>query len=215
MPDNFPNRPFKGLKRYKQLTGYNCGPATLQILLSHFGVETHQEQMIDAAGVRSSIEKQGMSVRQLAKVIGTLYPYMSFWTKRDSTVSDLVAMVREYNYPVGVNWQGIFEYEHVQEYPGESEDEHETGLSGQEGHYSVLVDLDTMSNYVQLVDPYGHYAGRDRFIKIQEFLTRWWDDNYETDPLTGGHKYVYESRLMFTILPKSITFPEELGMVRE
>lgn len=197
------------MSRVRQLNNSFCAPATLQILLSHFGIEADQEKLVTVATTREHVIKKGMSVELLAQTVHNLYPEMSFWVKREASVFDLEKMTRVYNYPVGVNWQGIFEdNEYEDEY---TEEEDDSRCKGGEGHYCVVVDVDTVKNYVRMMDPYGHYSNEDRFHEIGEFLNRWWDDRVDTLP-DGSKKYVYEKRLMFVIVPKNVTFPEEMGM---
>jgi hypothetical protein len=184
MHDNSADRlPFRALSRVRQLSSSHCGPASLQILLSHFGITAHQEEIVEAGGVRETIVKRGMSVAQLARAVRNIDPRMSLWVKRESTLSDLVKMVREYNYPVAINWQGVFEQGGEYESVDEDDNGEDDGTLGDQGHYSVIIDVDTANNYIRIVDPYGHYAGKDRFFMIQEFLGRWWDDrmDYEAD----------------------------------
>jgi len=209
------------INRARQLTESYCGAATIQMLLSHYGIEVHQEEVVDAAGVRATVEIHGMSIAEMAKAVKTLTPQMKFWVKRNGTVSDLKKVLREYNYPVGIDWQGIFEV--ADEYDGTSyvgvneQSLAEAGYSnesndGEHGHYCVAVDVDTNENYIQLADPYGHYADRDRFIRLQEFINRWWDRDVRVDPKTGKKTTIEEYRPFFVILPESIVFPEEMGM---
>src|SRR5258706_7186138 len=141
---------------------------------------------------------------------------MRLCVKREACLADLVRMGREYNYPVAVNWQGMFEmaneYNLDSEIGKQDQIEEPDGTIGDQGHYSVVIDVDTANNYIRIIDPYGHYAEKDRFFMIQEFLGRWWDDRMDYEP-DGSKKYVYENRLMFVVLPKELRFPEELGMV--
>ena len=212
--------PFRGLTRSKQSTGSYCGPAVLQILLSHYGVEMDQEWIVDGASCRNTIMDRGMSVELLAKAIKNTVPGMSFWMKMNSEISDLDMLLGEYKFPVAVNWQGEFEtvdYEIGDEPLGSSEtlevdSDTEDKLKGDQGHYSVLTDINLMGGYVRVADPYGHYAGKDRFFAVEDFSARWWDDRYDYLP-NGEKKYIYVNRLMFTLLPSNLRWPAELGMV--
>jgi hypothetical protein len=214
--------PFRGLKRIKQETGSYCGPAVLQILLSHFGVNIDQEKIVDGANCRDTVMERGMSVDLLASAVKNLVPGMSFWVKRLSTLADLEKIITEYKLPVAVDWQGEFssnDYSKGDEVAGmlEKADEvvevADTGETpkGDQGHYSVMSDISLVNGYVRVVDPYGHYAGQDRFFASSDFFARWWDDRLDYLP-GGGKKYIFEDKLMFLVLPANLRWPEELGM---
>lgn len=207
---------FEHLGRVRQINNSFCGPATLQILLSHFGLSADQYKLVEAATTREHALRKGMSIELLAMAIRNLYPEYRLWAKRETSIADLEKMVREYNYPVGVDWQGIFEGD---DYPDDHETiytslpgEDESMCKGETGHYSVIVDADRSKNYVRMLNPYGHYADNDQLIDLNDFLKRWWDDrmDYFED---GTNKYVYENKLMFVVVPVGVTIPESLGMV--
>lgn len=210
LPFNLPDKhvPFRGINRARQLTGAYCGPATLQILLSHFGEEIHQEEIVRAASTKEYVMENGMSVELLGKAIANLFPRMKMWVKRNASLDDLYRLVHEYRFPVGANWQGEFEDDDY----GEDEMEYRGPHGGSAGHYSVVTDVNPHENHVRIVDPYGRYAGIDRYFPIPEFLSRWWDESDDSDDGTGNIRYVYENRLMFVVLPVGLRFPEELGM---
>ncbi len=217
MPDNSDNKnPFGKLKRFRQSTGYFCGPASLQILLSNFEVEASQAELAKAGSSLARTEKLGMSINELARAVHEVAPKLSFWVKRDSTLSDLEKIVKEHHYPVGVNWQGIFEnFEYGNELNAENGDEAEDeieddGSIGDQGHYCVVTGVNLAEGYVRMIDPYGSYAGHDRFFSTEVFEERWWDDLMESEG--GVNKYSFESRLMFLLVPKGVEFPRELGM---
>jgi hypothetical protein len=212
---------FSSLSRVRQLTETYCGPATIQMLLSHYGIAIDQQQVVDIAGVQSTVGKHGIPVNDMGRTVKTLASGMKFWVKRFGTITELQKIVREYNYPVGVDWQGIFEIADEYDltgYVGVSEQAlAEAGYSydsndGTHGHYCVIVDVDTNENYVRIADPYGHYAEKDRFIRLSEFSNRWWDQDIRIDPVTGKKKVTDECRTFFVIVPENITFPEEMGM---
>lgn len=213
---------FSKINKTRQQTESHCGPATLQMILSHLGVEVSQDDVVDAAGVRSTIEEHGMSMAELAKATKVLAPDMKFWVKRYGSVSDLKKILREYNYPVGIDWQGIFEIEGEYDetgYIGVTPEAMATaGYSiesndGEHGHYCVAVDIDTNANFIQIADPYGHYADEARFIRLQEFVSRWWDRDVRLDEKTRKKILIDEYRSFFLVLPKGATFPDEMGML--
>ncbi len=210
MPDRSrTNNKAVDFKRVKQETSYNCGPAVLEMLLSHFGIEASQSQIIEAAGIRNEIEKEGMVVAEMARAIKLIAPQMSFWFKTNSKMNEMREIVRNFDYPVGINWQGIFPDE------GEVKDYNDVGFQDEdEGHFSVVVDVDTRENYIRIADPYGRFAGNDRVFSIVEFEKRWWDEDFEIDPRTKKKRYVYYPRMMFIVVPEGKIFPLGLGMKR-
>jgi hypothetical protein len=204
------------LGRVRQLNNSYCGPAALSIILQHYGIEEDQEKIVAAASTREFVIQHGMSIEKLGLAVRNLYPEKRLWVKRDSSLSDVERMVREFNYPVGVNWQGIFEtndYEEDPEIPSDPPEEDDPNhiCKGDAGHYSVVVDVDRANDNVRITDPYGNFSGEDRFVQVQDFLNRWWDDRM--DVLSDGtRKYVFENRLMYVVVPVNVRLPEELGM---
>lgn len=202
------------LPRVRQENPAFCGPATLQILLSHYGIETSQDKLVESATTRELALKNGMSIELLATAVKNSYPGMRLWAKRDASLFDIEQMVRVYNYPVGVDWQGIFGSDSYEDYPdeeGEEMEDEEEMCKGDSGHYCVVTDVDRANDSIRMMDPYGHYHAEDRVYMIQQFLNRWWDDRVDKLP-DGSKKYVYEKRLMFVVVPKNVRIPEALGM---
>jgi len=83
---------------------------------------------------------------------------------------------------------------------------------GEQGHYCVAFEVNKKKGYLRFADPYGHYAGKDRFVAIWEFEERWWDDRIDRGRNRKG-TYVYENRLIFIVTQKGDRKPAELGMV--
>jgi RimJ/RimL family protein N-acetyltransferase len=204
---------FDKLKRVKQINGTYCAPASIEIMMSHFGIEANQDEIAECGISAAHARKNGMSIESMAKAIKTLYPEFSLWVKRESSLHDIEKMVREFNYPVGVDWQGYFEENEYESLPPDEYDvPDDPMLKGDEGHYSVVIDIDRGNNQIRLIDPYGHYSENDRYFGIEDFDNRWWDDRMDKNP-DGSKKYVFENKLMFVIVPRSVRVPEVLGMV--
>ena len=205
----------------RQITGSHCGPAVVQMLLSQLGIVVDQEEIVDAAGIRKTILQDGTPINKLSLAVKNLYPNLSLWVKRETSIKDLQKLVNEHKYLVAVNWQGVFESD---DYPQDEVKTDRLGewldkiqgvpkLKGDQGHYCVALEVNTGKGYLRFADPYGHYAGKDRFIAIWEFEDKWWDDRYDKDSL--GHKtYVLENRLIFVVTTNDDNLPQELGMVR-
>lgn len=94
-----------------QISESHCGPAVIQMLLAYLGIEVAQDAVAEAGGANDLIEMNGMRVDQLAKAVSILAPQARFWWKTNADLDELVTIVRKYQYPVGVEWQGVFEDE--------------------------------------------------------------------------------------------------------
>ena len=55
----------------------------------------------------------GMRVDQLATAVCQLVPAAQFWYKHHASLDDLIALITEHLYPVGVEWQGFFKVNNV------------------------------------------------------------------------------------------------------
>ena len=189
---------FPKMKRVKQITSYHCGPAVLKMLLSFQGVIIKQKEIVTAAGIGRRLKTYGMTVAEMDVSVNKLFPQLQLWHKDNASLKDLQELVQTYTVPVGVEWQGVFE---------EYEDE-------DNGHYAVVVHADMANNIILLADPFKKYAGRDRRFSIIDFEHRWWDTNEVTDLRMGKHKLIKDYHMMFIVVPKEVTFPESLGMVK-
>jgi hypothetical protein len=206
------------LKRFRQANSCYCGPATTQMLVSEFGLELDQDVLVEVAGAKKTVMKAGITLEEIARGVKKIYPDLVIWQKMNSKIEDVAKMLKQ-GYRVGVDWQGIFSQDDY------NDDEYTwldnvwnklTGapeLKGFQGHYCVALEVDIKRGYVRYADPYGHYAGKDRFIAIWEFLERWWDDRVGRNK-SGKKIYVFENRLMFLITKKNDILPKKMGMKR-
>ena len=96
------------VNRICQITELHCGPAVIQMLLSNLGLSVTQEEVAEAGEAAGRIELHGMRVDQLALAVQRLAPATQFWYKKNSKLEDLITLITEYKYPVGVEWQGVF-----------------------------------------------------------------------------------------------------------
>lgn len=205
MAKNLNNFSFPDLKRVAQLNNFYCGPAVLEMLLSFLGVSVSQEEAVRSAGVSQKIKKHGVTIEELSLAAGRLTADYQFWFKKYSTLAELSKIVNVFKYPVGVEWQGIFE------------DSQEDGLDIDDddpGHYSVVTAISTHDNLIEIADPYPRYAGKDRQLSVLQFERRWWDINEVIDPRTKKHKEIDDYHAMFVITLQEVTFPKQLGMSR-
>jgi hypothetical protein len=217
------NQTFPSLRRVKQETDHFCGPAVLQMLASFKGVTFSQHDVVRAANVAEKIKDEGMSVPELGQAISVLAPELQFWYKKNSSLSELSQLINSYNYPVGVEWQGLFEHLNSEEYPDDVEEDEDDSDSDEDddeeddddyGHFGVVTKVDTHNNEVLIADPYGRYAGKDRHFAVMEFERRWWDDNDVYNPYTQRMEKVEDNKAMFLLVPKTEHFPELFNMNR-
>jgi len=191
-------------ERFTQIGESHCGPAVIQMLLQNLGIEVNQKAVAEAGGASDLIEQQGMRVDQLAQAVRQLAPQTRFWYKDLSTIEELAQIVADYDYPVGIEWQGLFE--------DRLEDETQ---EGDYGHYSVVTMVDSNSQKLVIVDPYKDFRSQDRIFTFEFFMSRWWDTNDFPDPQTGIEHLVEDRQMMFIITPEDVTFPWLLGMKRD
>lgn len=205
---------------FTQISESHCGPAVIQMLLAQCGVVVSQQQIAEAAGVTDLIELNGTRVDQLAQAVARLAPGLQFWYKHHAKLKDLIRLVNEYSYPVGVEWQGLFEDEDEDDADssnddaaGEPLDDSETG-DNDYGHYSLVIFADDDTRQLIIADPYKDFISQDRIFTYKDFSARWYDYNSITDPRTGREKIVEDYHMLFIIAPKGERFPETLGMTR-
>ncbi len=198
MQKNYKNHKFKPIE---QISDSHCGPAVLQMLLENVGVESSQENITKAANATSTIEEFGTRVDQLALATYKLAPHVEFWYKENGTLNELNIILNENNYPIGVEWQGLFE--------DRIEDEEE-GYDDY-GHYSIISRIDLQKEELIIVDPYKDFVKQDRIVPFNVFLTRWWDWNGIYDP--GLRKTVFKKdENLFFIVTMKEQFPDLIGM---
>ena len=197
---NLPSDPrkFSRLRWIQQITENHCGPAVLEMLLGNIGVDVSQQEITDAAGATHTIETHGTRVDQLAKAVQQLVPIAKLWFKEKASLDDIFYVLEEAKYPVGVEWQGLFED------MDEDDDDY--------GHYSIVAHIDKARGELIVVDPYKDYVDQNRIIKINTFQERWWDFNEVKDPQTGEKTFKKDEQLFFVVVPLAVSFPAELGM---
>jgi hypothetical protein len=191
-------------RRFTQISESHCGPAVVQMLLSNLGIEVTQEAVAEAGGAKELIEMHGMRVDQLARAIQELVPNVRFWHKHHASLDDLIQVVRDRHYPVGVEWQGLF-YATPEEEPETGDDDY--------GHYSAITIIDPDNERLVIVDPYKDFRDQDRIFSFAFFFPRWYDFNEVKDPLTKRKRIVEDRQMMFVVTPADEQWPAELGMV--
>jgi hypothetical protein len=207
--------------RFRQISESHCGPAVVQMLLSNLDIEVSQEAVAEAGGATGLIELHGMRVDQLGLAVARLAPQVVFYFKAHATLAELVTVVNHYRFPVGVEWQGLFEDAEEEDQTvdaapqttaagellapdSESEDE-------DYGHYSVVIHADLRKKHLLIADPYKDYFERARVFRLDEFEARWYDYNEVVDPLSGEPLLVEDYHMMFLVTPRKVMFPRRLN----
>lgn len=186
--------PFPNMARVKQISLSHCGPAVLSSLFSFVGIKVSQRKITNSLRAQNKIKKFGLGIKDLSRA-GKIYGQKGefiFYKKSKGKISDLDLIVNKYKFPVGVEWQGVFH---------EDEDE-------DNGHFSIITQVNKKKGYLRLADPFYKFAGVDRIFKIKDFWDRWWDTNIIKK------REVYDDRAFFVIVPKGIDFPKKLGMIK-
>lgn len=191
---------FSRLRWIQQITENHCGPAVIQMLLENIDVNVTQEQITQAAGATHTIESHGTRVDQLARAVRQLAPNARLWFKEKASFEDLEFVLQERKFPVGVEWQGLFD--------DEDDDDEDYG------HYSIIAHIDKTKDELIIVDPYKDFVDQNRIIKISTFEKRWWDYNEVKDLETGKLISRKDEQLFFVVTPLDVAFPEKLQMER-
>jgi hypothetical protein len=128
------------------------------MLLENIGVNVSQEEITEASGATYTIETHGTRVDQLARAVHELAPIAKLWYKEKAGVEDLEYVLPECKFPVGVEWQGLFN-----DMDGDEEDY---------GHYSILAHIDIVKVEIIVVDPYKDFVDQSRIVKMSLFVDR-------------------------------------------
>jgi len=204
-----------------QISESHCGPAVIQMLLSSLGVDVTQEAVAEAGGATNLIAMNGMRVDQLAMAVQRLAPRLLFYYKEHTSIDELVRVINHYHQPVGVEWQGVFEDDTMQQpggiNPGEA-DKADMPAEGESddsdyGHYSLVVRADRRKRQFIIADPYKDYFSQARIFSFAEFDRRWYDDNEIPDPISGQPVLVKDDHLIFVVVRRNIWFPRWMGML--
>ena len=194
----FDPKRFSRLRRIEQITENHCGPAVIQMLVENIGVTVSQEEITEAAGATHTIATHGTRVDQLAKAVHRFAPDAKLWYKEHASPEDLEYVLDVCKFPVAVEWQGLF---------GDEDDDDDDY-----GHYSIIAHIDRGKDELIIVDPYKDFIDQSRIVSMSLFLTRWWDFNEVKDPQTGEKVFKKDEQLFFVVVPRTVTFPDELGM---
>lgn len=175
-----------GVKRVVQKP-WLCGPATLEMLFSWYGMTVDQEEIAQATGLPASdLFRFGYSLYVLNRAIRRLDNGFGLLVKYDSTIDDLDRITRLQ--PAGVEWRCKF-----REPDGE--------LWG-EGHYSLVQRVDRFRNQVSILDPYygENLSHKNGLVSITQFVDDWWDENVMPDA-NGKDTQVWTKGVLFIVAP--------------
>lgn len=180
------------------------------MLLSFVDVFIDQDHVVDSLGINKKITQHGMTVFEMERYITKNYPELKFWYKFNSSISELSQLINQFKYPVGVEWQGIFDY------PDDDDDEPIDDYEDDDpGHYSVITSIDLHQNLITIADPDHHYAKKDRKFTILQFERRWWDLNEVIDPKTKKHTQSDEYHCLFLVTPLSVRPPASINFFHQ
>ena len=146
MPNLLPIIPFQ-----ETLHAGMCGPASLKMVLSYYGVEKTEKELAELCGTDSDLGTSAEDLKRAAEQLG-----FTVEVKNDSTFDDIQRWLDK-KVPVIVNWftRGRIDY-NDSEVP--------------DGHLSVVVGLDDKNIYLQ--DP---ETGGLRTIARDDFMKAWFD----------------------------------------
>lgn len=126
------------IKPFRQKVGL-CGPAVLKMVLSYYGVKMTEEELTERTHCDPAL---GIDAERMLEVVRELG--LEGYIKDFASFEELEELVVKQEVPVIVDW-----------------------FSEDDGHYSVVVDLDSENIYMQ--DPeIGHLRAmsRSRFYRI-------------------------------------------------
>lgn len=197
--DRVKGTPFPTMARVKQVSNSHCGPAVIVMLYSFLKVKVSQRGLVSSLRAQNKIKNFGFNMKDIAratKIAGK--GSFVFWRKSHAKISDLDLIVNKHKSPVAVEWQGVF-YEFS---------------DGDDGHYSIVTEINKKAGYLRMADPYSTFIGVDRKFKIKDFEKRWWDSNEIKVAGTTKPRTVVDTRMAFLIAPIGETWPKKLGMVK-
>jgi len=128
-----------------------CGPASLKILLSYYGIDKTEKELAEMAGWNKELGTDDKGIKAAAEQLG-----FKVEIKNNSSFEDIEKWLKK-GIPVIVDWftRGRTDY---------------TDADVADGHYSVVAGLD--DEFIYLQDP---EAGKIRKLEREDFMTVWFD----------------------------------------
>lgn len=127
-----------------------CGPASLKIVLSYYGVDKSEKELADLAGWKKGVGVDDLGIKKASELLG-----FKMEIKDNADFNDIKSWL-EKSVPVIVDWFTC------------GRQDLETNIA--DGHYSVVCGLD--GEFIYLQDP---EIGSIRKIKQDDFLKVWFD----------------------------------------
>ena len=126
-----------------------CGPASLKILLSYYGLEKSEKELAKLCGANKDLGTDDHSIKRAAEKLG-----FKVEIKNNSNFKDIERWMDK-GIPVIVDWftRGRMNY---------------TDADVPDGHYSVVCGIDNKNIYLQ--DP---EIGKIRKLDREDFMTVW------------------------------------------
>jgi len=135
----------------QQLNRSYCGPASLKILLSYYGIEKTEKELAKLTGWSRELGVGKKGIKSAAEQLG-----FKVKVKRNSNLKDIEKCLQK-SVPVIVDW-----------FTRGGEDYDNSNIAV--GHYSVVMGLD--DKYIYLQDP---EIGKVRRLEREDFMTVWFD----------------------------------------
>lgn len=128
-----------------------CGPASLKILFSYYGIEKSEKELAKLCKTKKGLGTKSKEIEKVAKRFG-----FKVRIKDNSNFKDIEQWLNK-KVPVIVDWfsRGRTDY---------------TDFDIADGHYSVATGLD--DKFIYLQDP---EIGKIRKLEREDFLTVWFD----------------------------------------
>lgn len=128
-----------------------CGPATLKIVFSYYGIDKSEKELAKISGWDKDLGIDDKAIKKAAEQLG-----FKIKIKNNSTFKDIESWLKK-GVPVIVNWftRGRSDY---------------SDSAVPDGHYSVVAGLD--DKFIYLQDP---EIGKIRKLDKEDFLTVWFD----------------------------------------
>jgi hypothetical protein len=180
------------IRKLRQKPGH-CGPATLEMMYSIYGIAHSQDVIAHAIGDVKRISRRGCTVGELAQAVDQLTPNYVLLGKYHGIIDDLRILTKTYMLPVGVEWRGRFL--------------EPDGRIWEEGHYSLVTHVNFSEGSLEVIDPYApgvNLLSMNDLIPIDLFVQRWWDTN--PLPVPDNPTAVTEVRddqLLYVLVPKA------------
>lgn len=177
-----------GVTRIFQLDGH-CGPTTVQMMLRRYKVYLSQPEIARETKAGDTIHEHGCRIDQLGLAVSALATDYVLLAKYDATISEIRHIIEDFGMPVGVEWRGQFY--------------REDGTRYEDGHYSVVTHVEIRRGVLKIVDPDETSVLPNGELSIEEFESRWWDENWLGSPEDPASPIARTFHLIFVVVPRS------------